>query len=154
MPWPPSSVPSRPSFQPCFTYRPTPICSNDRGKPKGRLFLTDLTILFSRCLAQIIERIWIYMYISRIGRREKSHFRSSQFRGGEPTVADTRRHLLSPSLSLSLSFSAEEIGGLLSRIGCCRVEFRSRDILIFTFYVSRKQVHRPLDSRGWLKFDY
>lgn len=60
---PPSSVPSRPSFQPCFTYRPTPICSNDRGKPKGRLFLTDLTILFSRCLAQTIERIWRYIYM-------------------------------------------------------------------------------------------
>ena len=43
--WPPVRLPS---FQPCFTYRPTPICSGDRGKPKGRLFLTDLAILFWR----------------------------------------------------------------------------------------------------------
>lgn len=128
--WPPVRLPS---FQPCFTYRPTPICSDDRGKPKGRLFLTDLSILFSTFGANDRTNLDIYMYISR-KRREKSHFRSSQFRGGEPTVADTRRHLL--SLSLSLSLFAKEIAGLLSRIARCRIEFRSRDI-DFPFYVSR-----------------
>lgn len=92
--WPPVRLPS---FQPCFTYRPTPICSGDRGKPKGRLFLTDLAILFWRKRSN--ESGYIYIDISR-KRREKSHFRLSQFRGSEPTVADTRRHLLSLSLSL------------------------------------------------------
>lgn len=98
--WPPVRLPS---FQPCFTYRPTPICSDDRGKPKGRLFLTDLSILFSTFGANDRTNldIYMYIYISR-KRREKSHFRSSQFRGGEPTVADTRRHLLSLSLFISL----------------------------------------------------
>lgn len=135
--WPPVRLPS---FQPCFTYRPTPICSDDRGKPKGRLFLIDLSILFS---TQTIERIWIYIYIyiSNRKRREKSHFRSSQFRDGEPTVADTRRHLF--SLSLFLFLFAKEIAGLLSRIGCCRVEFRSRDI-DFPFH---EQVRRSFSIR-------
>lgn len=96
--------------------------------------------------------IYIYICIFLESVEEKNRI------SARPNSAAVSRQLQTRgatcSLSLSLSFSAEEIGGLLSRIGCCRVEFRSRDILIFTFYVSRKQVHRPLDSRGWLKFDY
>lgn len=135
--WPPVRLPS---FQPCFTYRPTPICSDDRGKPKGRLFLIDLSILFS---TQTIERIWIYIYIytSRIGREEKNRI------SARPNSATVSRQLQTRgatcSLSLFLFLFAKEIAGLLSRIGCCRVEFRSRDI-DFPFH---EQVRRSFSIR-------
>lgn len=103
--WPPVRLPS---FQPCFTYRPTPICSGDRGKPKGRLFLTDLAILFWRKRSN--ESGYIYRYISE--EKRKIAF---------PLVpiprqrADSCRH--AAPLALSFSLFAKEIAGLLSRIG-------------------------------------
>lgn len=128
--WPPVRLPS---FQPCFTYRPTPICSDDRGKPKGRLFLTDLSILFSTFGANDRTNLDIYIYIY-LGREEKNRI------SARPNSAAVSRQLQTRgatcSLSLSLSLFAKEIAGLLSRIARCRVEFRSRDI-DFPFYVSR-----------------
>lgn len=91
--------PFRPSFQACFTYRPTPICLDDRAKPasKGWLFLTDFeptpeATFWTFCRAKrtnqrVKASVLGYTAIFLDGRRKTPHFRSWSTRPNAGTAA-------------------------------------------------------------------
>lgn len=128
--------PFRPSFQACFTYRPTPICLDDRAKPasKGWLFLTDFEPTQEATLLDVLQGEvdqpkgqslggWLYRDISRWSTENAAFpivIHASQcWRGGDSTVPDTRR----PRSKKSLPF-VEEISSLLNSLLCGRISIR------------------------------